>query len=104
MQVEDADHILSGCVLSGGVFAVASTVGLAQVAWLAPSFWGLNALASTSDLNTIWIQGPTAKPIGWWDHTSSAWGSDIGALIALAAVFTVVAWWRLGKLSPGRRK
>jgi ABC-type multidrug transport system ATPase subunit len=91
-------------VLSGGVFAVASTVGLAQVAWLAPSFWGLNALASTSDLNHIWIQGPGTKPIGWWDHTASAWGSDIGALIALAVVFTVIAWWRLGKLSPGRRK
>jgi ABC transport system ATP-binding/permease protein len=91
-------------VLSGGVFAVASTMGLAQVAWLAPSFWGLNALASTSDLNHIWIQGPTVKPIGWWDHAASAWGSDIGALIALSLVFVVIAWWRLGKLSPGRRR
>jgi ABC-type multidrug transport system ATPase subunit len=89
-------------VLSGGVFAVASTVGIAQVAWLAPSFWGMNALASTADLNVIQQTG--TKPIGWWDHTASAWGSDIGALIALAVVFVVIAWWRLGKLSPGRRK
>ena len=90
-------------VLSGGVFAVASTVGLAQVAWLAPSFWGMNALASTADLNDH-PADRHRKPIGWWDHTASAWGSDIGALIALAVVFTVIAWWRLGKLSPGRRK
>jgi ABC-type multidrug transport system ATPase subunit/pSer/pThr/pTyr-binding forkhead associated (FHA) protein len=89
-------------VLSGGVFAVASTVGLAQVAWLAPSFWGMNALASTANLNVIQQTG--TKPIGWWDHTASAWGSDIGALLALALVFVVISWWRLGKLSPGRRK
>ncbi len=97
-------------VLSGGVFAVASTMGLAQVAWLAPSFWGLNALASTSDLNHIWIQGPTAKPgttprprggptsapcscCRWssWSSPGGAWASSALVVESRAAARRVVA-------------
>src|SRR5262249_60044609 len=50
-------------VLSGGIFTVANTVGLAEVSWLAPSSWGMSALASTSHLNAINPHAATAKPV-----------------------------------------
>ncbi len=39
-----------------------------------------------------------------WDHTAGTWLIDMGALLALAAAFAVVAWWRLAKMGPVRRR
>jgi ABC-type multidrug transport system ATPase subunit len=90
-------------VLSGGAFAVSGTMGLAQVSWLAPSRWGMGALASTSSLNVINPSMGT-KPDPLWQHTSGVWAMDIGLMLGFALVFTVIAWRRLERLSPGRRK
>jgi ABC transport system ATP-binding/permease protein len=90
-------------VLSGGAFAVSGTMGLAQVSWLAPSRWGMGALASTSSLNVINPSMGT-KPDPLWQHTSGVWAMDIGLMLAFALVFALIAWRRLERLSPGRRK
>jgi ABC transport system ATP-binding/permease protein len=39
-----------------------------------------------------------------WDHNPSTWLTDMGLLIALGLVFTGLAWWRLLKIKPGRRR
>jgi hypothetical protein len=50
--------VLVEVILTGGVFAIASKVGLEQVAWLSPSRWGYALAASTSNLNTIFPPTP----------------------------------------------
>jgi ABC transport system ATP-binding/permease protein len=89
-------------VLSGGVGLVIGNTPAQYFAALFPSFWGMNALASTVDLNQI-IQVPTqAKPVSYWDP--SHYWINIAGLIVLAAVFLAIANWRLIRLTPGRRK
>ncbi len=90
-------------VLSGGVVSIAGKMGLEQVAWLVPGRWGFAAVASTADLNHL--LPPKATPFdSLWQHQASTWLTDMGAMIALSVVFVVIAWWRLNRLSPGRRK
>ena len=90
-------------VLSGAVFPLAGMAGLSQLSWLSPSRWGMGALASTTRLN---ILNPVMgnKPDPLWQHTPHIWLMDMGLQIALGLVFILVAWRRLGRLSPGQRK
>jgi hypothetical protein len=89
-------------MLSGGVFSV-SGAGINQVSWLIPGRWGYAAVASTTDLNHLLPAGsPTINSL--WQHQASTWLTDIGGMVVLSVVFVLVAWWRLNRLSPGRRK
>jgi ABC-type multidrug transport system ATPase subunit len=91
-------------ILSGGVISLAHKAGLSQLAWISPSRWGFGAVASTANLNVI---APTAAgnftdPL--WDHTAANWLRDMGLQIGLAVLFTLIAWARLQRLGPRRRK
>ena len=89
-------------MLSGGVFSV-SGAGINQISWLIPGRWGYAAVASTTNLNNLLPKGsPTINSL--WDHTASTWLTDIGGMVVLSIVFVLIAWWRLNRLSPGRRK
>jgi len=89
-------------MLSGGVFAV-SGAGINQISWLIPGRWGYAAVASTADLNHLLPAGST-QANSLWDHQGSTWLTDIGGMVVLSIVFVLIAWWRLNRLSPGRRK
>jgi ABC-type multidrug transport system ATPase subunit len=89
-------------MLSGGVFAVGGT-GINQVSWLFPGRWGYAALASTSDLNHV-LPASSPQINSLWDHLGSTWLTDIGGMVVLAILFVLFTWWRLNRLSPGRRK
>lgn len=89
-------------ILSGGVIPLVGKAGLAQVAWIAPSRWGFGAVASTANLNVIAPMGGNADPL--WRHDAKTWLMDMGLQLALALVFLTVAKWKLGRLSPGRRR
>ena len=90
-------------ILSGGVVSIAGKMGLQQVAYLVPGRWGFAAVASTVDLNhLVPAKSVTFDPL--WQHQASTWLTDMGAMIALSVVFVIIAWWRLNRLSPGRRK
>jgi ABC-type multidrug transport system ATPase subunit/pSer/pThr/pTyr-binding forkhead associated (FHA) protein len=39
-----------------------------------------------------------------WDHASSAWLKDVGGMIVLGLLFSLLAWWRILKIKPGRRR
>ena len=91
-------------ILSGGVISLAHKAGLSQLAMVAPSRWGYGAVASTANLNVI---SPTAggnftDPL--WNHTAGTWLRDMGAQVALAIIFTLLAWLRMRRLGPRRRK
>ncbi len=90
-------------ILSGGVLSITGKVGLDQLAWLAPARWGFAAVASTANLNRI-IPAASMTTDPLWDHQASTWLMDMGAMIALTVVFILITWWRLNRLSPGRRK
>jgi ABC-type multidrug transport system ATPase subunit len=47
-------------------------------------------------------EGLPTDPI--WDHNKNTWLKDMGLLIGLGLVFTGLAWWRLVKIKPGRRR
>jgi ABC-type multidrug transport system ATPase subunit len=90
-------------ILSGGVFALVGMTGLQQLAWVAPARWGFGAAASTVDLNVI-TPAAGAKPDPVWNHDPKTWLRDMGLQLALGLLFTIIAWRRVARLSPGRRR
>ena len=93
--------VMAQVILSGGLLAL--PVGLAQVAYLTPARWGFAATAATVNFNNI-IPPGSFKPEWIWNHTPAAWLTDMGASAVLALLFLSIAWWRLVRLSPGRRR
>jgi ABC-type multidrug transport system ATPase subunit len=93
--------VMAQVVFSGGVFPIAGRAGLSQVAWISPSRWGFGAVASTDNLLVI---TPGAKPDSLWTHSSHTWLLDMGMMIVLAAVFSVITWRVLKRTNPGRRR
>ena len=90
-------------VLSGYVVPLAHNPGLSQLAMIAPSRWGLAAVASTVNLDVI------TPPVGGiidplWTQTSQHWLRDMGVMIGLSVIFTLLAYIRLRSLGPRRRK
>jgi ABC transport system ATP-binding/permease protein len=90
-------------ILSGGVVSLNGKTGLTQLAWISPSRWGYGAMASTANLNVI---SPTAgnftDPL--WTHSAGTWLRDMGAQAGLAVIFALLAWFRLRRLGPRRRR
>jgi ABC-type multidrug transport system ATPase subunit len=90
-------------ILSGGVLLLTSP--LTYLAAISPSRWGYAAVATTVNYDTI---SPPAKfgtiidPL--WTQSSSNWLRDMGLMIGLAAVFSVLAWIQLRRIGPRRRK
>ena len=88
-------------MLSGGVLALG--IGLRQLAYVAPARWGFGATASTVDLNAL-LAGSGKTPDTLWDHRPSAWLLAMGAQVLLVVAFTLIAWWRLLRIGPGRAR
>src|SRR5690348_717374 len=90
-------------VLSGFVVPLAHNPGLSQLAMIAPSRWGLAAVASTVDLNQI---SPPHISITdpLWNPTPAHWLRDMGVMAGLALIFTLLAYLKLRTLGPRRRK
>jgi ABC-type multidrug transport system ATPase subunit len=86
-------------VLCGGLVKLGT--GLAQVAWIAPSRWGFAATASTINFNAF-PNNPLADSL--YSPTATAWLRDVGVLIGLAALYSLITWMRLRRLGPRRRK
>jgi ABC-type transport system involved in multi-copper enzyme maturation permease subunit len=90
-------------VLSGYVVPLAHNAGLSGLAMVAPSRWGLAAVASTVDLNHI---SPAHISITdpLWSPSSAHWLRDMGVMIGLALIFSLGAYIKLRTLGPRRRK
>jgi ABC-type multidrug transport system ATPase subunit len=88
-------------MLSGGVLALGA--GLKQIAYVAPARWGFGATASTADLNGL-LRGTGKVPDPVWDHRPAAWLLAMGMQVLLVLAFTLIAWWRLLRIGPGRAR
>ncbi|MFB4303992.1 FHA domain-containing protein [Actinomadura sp. NTSP31] len=89
-------------VLSGGLVRLAGKPGLEQLAWLSPSRWGFGAAAATIDLDTIMPHEGGSDAV--WKHAVGAWGMDLGIAAGLGVLFSALAWYRLYRLRPRRRR
>ncbi len=90
-------------ILSGGVLSLVGKAGLTQLAYISPSRWGFGAVASTANLNVINpALGSFTDPV--WDHDAATWLRDVGYTVALAVIFTLIAWIQMRRLGPRRRK
>ena len=107
-----------GQVMLSGAVAGLLMRGIRQLSYLAPARWGFAAAASTVDLNKIGSLPPTPQVPGnpaltvpaspqsdWlWIHKPQIWLLAIAMEILLAAVFILIAWWSLIRISPGHRR
>jgi cyanate permease len=60
-------------------------------------------VASTINLNVIGVVAPgSTDPL--WRQSSGNWLHDMGMLIALGVIFALLAWLRMRRLGPRRRK
>ena len=90
-------------ILCGALVALPGKLVLEQLAWLAPSRWGMAATGATVDLNILQPPVGDTPPDSLWNHTQAAWLKDMGILLGLGLVFLSIAWWFLERLRPGRR-
>jgi len=93
--IEQLPRALSGAAPAGGssVTPAASPSGAVTPAAAAAESSAAGAASEASE--------PT-DPL--WNHNASTWLTDMGLLVALGLVFTGLAWWRLLKIKPGRRR
>nr|WP_203615257.1 FHA domain-containing protein [Streptomyces sp. SID13726] len=74
-------------VFTGCLFTLNGTLGVNELSYLMPSRWAVAAAGATLDFNRV---NPPVKPGDstdpLWDHTLSAWGLDMIALIAIGVV------------------
>jgi len=90
-------------VFTGGVISLVGNIPLQYLAWISPSRWGFAAIAATTNLLKIAPPVPPAKPDRLWTPTTHHWLMDMGLLIVLAAVYSLITWRRLAGKRPGRR-
>jgi len=97
--------------LSGGLFPVSGA--LSYVAAIAPARWGLGALASTINLNSLQstitqvVPGgppPTQHPDMLWTHDTVHWLTAVGVMIGLGLAWLIIARLRLAMIGPRKRK
>jgi hypothetical protein len=48
------------------------------------------------------VPAPATDPL--WVHKSGTWLKDVGLMLVLGLLFSVLTWWRLVKIKPGRRQ
>ena len=48
------------------------------------------------------MQALPTDPI--WRHKSAVWLKNIILMLALGLAFTLITWWRIVKIKPGRRR
>lgn len=94
---------LAQVILCGALVALPGKLGLEQLAWLAPSRWGMAATAATVDLNHLQPPLHNTPPDALWRHSRAAWVKDMSVLVGLGVAFLAIAWWCLERLRPGRR-
>ncbi len=97
-------------VFSGGILPVHGKPGLEEVSVIAPARWGFAGLSSVGDLNRISLAGvlrPDGKLINskvvvdpFFDHTSSAYFTDIGAGVGIGVICVIVTAFLIRRMDP----
>ncbi|MER6313172.1 FHA domain-containing protein [Streptomyces sp. NPDC001581] len=82
----------------GALLKLSGVPVLEQLAWFVPARWAMGAMASTTDLGAIVPLKITQDPM--FDHKASLWLLDIGMLLALSVLFTVLVARMLRRTEP----
>jgi ABC transport system ATP-binding/permease protein len=80
-------------ILSGGLLPLAGRAGLDWLSWIVPARWGLAAMASTVNLNSLNPPGSSTDPL--WAPDMASWLRDIAVTLAISAVCVTATWARL---------
>jgi ABC-type multidrug transport system ATPase subunit len=100
--IEQLPRALSGAAPAGGS-SVTPTVGPSGAT--TPAAAATTPAAGAADSSAAGAASEASEPTDpLWNHNPSTWLTDMGLLIALGLVFTGLAWWRLLKIKPGRRR
>ncbi|MFD5405099.1 FHA domain-containing protein [Streptomyces griseorubiginosus] len=73
-------------VFTGCLFTLNGAVGVNEFSYLMPSRWAVAAAGATLDFNQVNPPKPGGTTDPLWNHTVSAWGLDMIALVALGVV------------------
>jgi len=73
-------------VFTGCLFTLNGAVGVNEFSYLMPSRWAVAAAGATLDFNQVNPPKPGGATDPLWNHTVSAWGLDMLALVALGVV------------------
>jgi ABC-type multidrug transport system ATPase subunit/pSer/pThr/pTyr-binding forkhead associated (FHA) protein len=73
-------------VFTGCLVTLNGTVGVNEFSYLMPSRWAVAAAGATLDFNQVNPPKPGGSTDPLWDHTVSAWGLDMIALVALGVI------------------
>ncbi|WP_280371613.1 FHA domain-containing protein [Nocardia wallacei] len=84
--------IMCQLVMAGGMIPVTDRIVLEQLSYIFPSRWGFASGAATVDLRYLFAN---AQPDAIWQHKAGFWLLDIGMLLVITAVLSVLTWWRL---------
>ena len=97
--------VMGQLVMSGGLIRITDRPVLSQLSWFFPSRWGYASAGSSVRLNTLItetiLKGANDKPIvepkidPLWAQELNVWGTSVGILVGLGAVFALIAYWRL---------
>jgi ABC-type multidrug transport system ATPase subunit len=88
-------------ILSGGLLPLAGRAGLDWLSWFVPARWGLAAMASTVNLNSLNPPGSSTDPL--WAPNLVSWLRDIAVALVISALCVAATWARLRRLDPRRR-
>lgn len=93
--------IMAQLILCGGLFPIIDRAPLTQVSWLAPSRWAYSMGASTMDLQSLQPPLDVVDPL--WRSSVYVWSADLGASMALTAIFVASTALSLKRLDPKKR-
>jgi ABC transport system ATP-binding/permease protein len=91
--------VVGQLIMSMPVLDIAHKQVLAQLSWLSSAKWGVDAVASTVNLNLVQPLGPPGSNLEW-NHALWPWAGEIGALVLLTVVFIAGAAWVLRRRDP----
>ncbi len=88
-------------ITSGGIFPVYGKTGLEQFAAITPARWAFAACSSSIDLNKL-LLSVSGDPA--WKHNATTWLTDMGLIVALFTVYSILTWWQLARVGPSKRR
>jgi ABC-type multidrug transport system ATPase subunit len=90
--------VVGQLIMSIPLLQISSKPVLGQLSWLSSAKWGVDAVGSTVNLNTVQPTLSGADPA--WAHTAGTWFGDIGMLVLLTVAALAGTAWLLKRRDP----
>jgi hypothetical protein len=90
--------VVGQLIMSIPLLQISTKPVLGQLSWLSSAKWGVDAVGSTVNLNTVQPTLSGADPA--WAHTAGTWFGDIGMLVVLTVAALAGTAWLLKRRDP----